>query len=95
MKTKEELIEAMADALRNDAVEVHKQIGDMEHMHIVENIDLYKLPAKIALEALCGALPDLTKKEPMSCFVEKLVITDAPKLYNQLKEMGNDQRNKR
>ena len=73
MKTKEEMIETMARAIRDNYVEVHKQVGDMEYMYIVEDLELYKLPAKIALKALCGALPDTIRTH---------------EFYNQLKQWG-------
>jgi len=40
MKSKEELIEIMARALRDNAVEVHKQIGDMERMLLFKRMIL-------------------------------------------------------
>jgi len=44
--------------------------------------------AEAALKALCEALPELTKKPKFSGFIDGLVMTDAPKLYNQLKQWG-------
>ena len=77
MKSKEEMIEVMARAMRENV-----KFGDFWDKNDSEVL------AEAALKALCGALPELTKKPKFSGFIDSLVMTDAPKLYNQLKQWG-------
>jgi len=73
MKSKEELIETMAQAImEEDAMDYSMPYSSL---------------AEAALKALCGALPDMPKgKTPWGSIEPDLVATK--ELYSQLKQWG-------
>jgi len=88
MKSKEDMIEVMARA-------IELAINTNDIMGLIENSKVrFVMPfddiAEAALKAFCGALPELTRKPKFSGFIDGLVMTDAPKLYLQLKQYGEN-----
>lgn len=88
MKSKEEMIETIAGAIYHEyypnGYTGSKNYNDTPELHKAN----LRRNAEAALKALCEALPELTKKPKFSGFIDGLVMTDAPKLYNQLKQWG-------
>ncbi|CAB4214045.1 hypothetical protein UFOVP1454_16 [uncultured Caudovirales phage] len=73
MKSKEEMIEVMADALRDECL---KMFGSNWSNDKAERF------GGAALKALCGALPDVNMESNLSN------IASRAELYNQLKQWG-------
>jgi len=87
MKSKEELIETMAEAL------CKAQGGDWKYTVACkeDNGMAYQWHAKnaeAALKALCGALAEVTKEPQFQEAITGLTINDASEFYSQLKQWG-------